>query len=196
MRTDFRCGVWRNRRTRVHSTGGVARLAAVAALAVTCAAGATAPAWAADARMTRTSGHACQARQDADLTQTHCTGLGRYTVVISSYAAGGMSVSFPYAGTVPAEDAAESFDLMWRGKAPFVGDRIEWRLSAGKPFAAIIRIYAFSPDDRAIEQLLIAKVSPEGACEIGRIDAVAPNAHDAARHLADSQASSVLCGIR
>ena len=195
MRTAFRCGVWRNALKHVHSTRGVVRDAAAAFLAIALTAGATAPAWAAEARLTRASGDACRERQEANLTETRCIGPSRYTAVISNHA-GVMSISFPHAGAAAAEDPAETFDLMWRGKAPFVGDRIEWRLLGGQPFAAIIRIYALAADERPVEQLLIAKVTPDGACEIARIDAFEPNARNTARHLADSQASTVLCGIR
>ena len=179
----------------MHSTRGVVRRAARACLAIALAAAAAAPAWAADARLTRASGNACRERQEANLTETRCIGPSRYTAVISNHA-GVMSIGFFHAAAAPAEDPAETFDLMWRGKAPFVGDSIEWRLSGGKPFAAIIRIYALAEDERAVEQLLIAKVTPDGACEIARIDAFGPAARNTARHLADSQASSVPCGIR
>ena len=81
--------------------------------------------------------------------------------------------------------------LQWRG-AP--GPRVEWQLAAGKPVAAILRIHVRDDDDRPQDQLLVAKVTPLGSCEIARIDARQAGANLAARQLALGKAASLDCG--
>jgi len=164
-------------------------------LAIAFAAFLTAPASAADIRISRTTGATCRSVAELELRQTTCAGPAEYIAVISDRNRV-MTISFSHPSTAPVDDEFENFDLLWRGMAPFIGDKIEWRLLAGKPFAAIVRIYTFAADDLPLQQFLVAKVTPAGGCEIARVDAADKHAYRTARDLADSQASNVTCELR
>jgi hypothetical protein len=70
----------------------------------------------------------------------------------------------------------------WRGAGKIFGDRLEWRLVAGVPDAAILRIWRTSPeDDGAVPELVVFKVTPSGFCRIASIDAARPDANALAR---------------
>ena len=77
-----------------------------------------------------------------------------------------------------------------------VGDRIEWRINNGKPFAAIVDTWR-QPDDggKPIEEILVAKVTQSGSCRVGTVSTHIPDAINIARKLADSLAKRFQCGI-
>lgn len=79
-----------------------------------------------------------------------------------------------------------SADLLWRGQGVLLDNRIEWHLHHGRPFAAIVRIFTFTESDRPLQQLLIARVTRSGSCEIGRIDASDGYSIGIARIIAES----------
>ncbi len=89
--------------------------------------------------------------------------------------------------------------LMWQGAEKSFGDRVEWRLLGGRPYAAILRIRRQDFDEktsesRDVEEMLVVKVSPQGACRMGVVDTNDRNANAAARDLADSSAAGFQCG--
>jgi hypothetical protein len=86
-----------------------------------------------------------------------------------------------------------SSDLLWRGDAALLDDRIEWHLRHGRLFAAIVKIFTLAYDDRPLQQFLIAKVTRSGSCEIGRIDASDRYAVDVARIIAGSRSAMIEC---
>jgi hypothetical protein len=100
-----------------------------------------------------------------------------------------VSVAFGIAGR---ERALVEQDLMWQGAGKVFGDKVEWRLRDGRPFAAIIRIWCQDGDD-VIEELLVAKVEMAGSCRVGAVDVRRREANVAARELADS-AVGFRCG--
>jgi hypothetical protein len=87
--------------------------------------------------------------------------------------------------------------LTWRGAGRVFGDTLEWRLAGGKPTAAILRVWRIesdaSGDERTVQELLVLKVTLEGACRAGSVDARRPDANAVARSLADA-ATSFRCG--
>ena len=83
--------------------------------------------------------------------------------------------------------------MHWRGVGKLIGDKIEWRMARGMPYAAIVRIFTLDEDGRPAQRLLIAKVSFESSCEIAAIDARRANANQTARQIADSRAAAHVC---
>jgi len=86
-----------------------------------------------------------------------------------------------------------------------IGTTVEWRLAAGKPFAAILRWFIENTDDEGSadpnkvgQVLVVSRVGqPEDkqSCVVGYVDALANrNANAMARELADSHAVSFECG--
>ncbi len=96
-----------------------------------------------------------------------------------------MRINYGIADRADLEREPPGSGLLWRGTGQLLGDRIEWRLARGRPFAAIVRIFTLGPDERALQQFLVAKVTPAGSCELSRIDVKEPNAFATARDIAE-----------
>ncbi len=79
------------------------------------------------------------------------------------------------------------------------GETVEWRLSGGEPFAAILRFH-LDPGDgsgRTVSVLGIYTIGGKGreSCPVGYVDAsVNANANVLARKVADEEARSFACG--
>jgi hypothetical protein len=153
------------------------------------------PVSASDIRTSPTSGKTCKHEYREDVHQRTCTGPGSYVAVITTRNQM-MTINFSQPGTAPFDHDREDFDLLWRGRAPFVGDNIEWRLVDGKPVTAIIRIFTTAADDRPLQQFLVARITPAGSCEIARVDTSDADAYRTARHAAVSQVSNISCEFR
>jgi hypothetical protein len=66
--------------------------------------------------------------------------------------------------------------ISWRGAGRVFGEKLQWKISAGQPAAAILRVWrtATKPDgsEREVEELMILRLSAEkGACRVASIDA-------------------------
>lgn len=88
---------------------------------------------------------------------------------------------------------------MWQGADKVFGEKVEWRLMIGKPYAAILRIWRQDFDEKAnrsqtAEELLVIKVSSQGACRVGMIDGKQLSANALARAMADTVATTFRCG--
>lgn len=102
-------------------------------------------------------------------------------------------------GPTGREKAIVEDGLMWQGAEKSFGDKVEWRLTNGKPYAAIVRIWRQDVDEEAnralaVEEFLIIKVSSQGACRVGVVDGKHPDANTVARETADTQAATFSCG--
>jgi hypothetical protein len=90
-------------------------------------------------------------------------------------------------------------DGQWESLPAFntIGDRIEWRLSNGRPFAIIYRLRtSASPDHPAASALIVERIGRGPAapgCRLGLVDAALPEANARARSLADSHAGDMHC---
>ena len=89
-------------------------------------------------------------------------------------------------------------DGEWESVPAFntIGDRIEWRLSAGRPYAIIYRLRKAATADAPAESALIVEaIGYRGVpgCRIGLIDGASPDANRRARALADRQAPNPHC---
>jgi hypothetical protein len=66
---------------------------------------------------------------------------------------------------------------------------IDWRVEGGLPRAAILRRWRVQSNNEGIEstvqELLVLKLAPSGACEVGTVDVRTPDANAAAQRLAD-----------
>jgi hypothetical protein len=143
-------------------------------------------------RFSSTRGSSCQVSVSADVSETTCAGPDGYVSLVTQREEM-LTVDFLQRErrTKARDDASAS--LRWRGAGALQRDRIEWLIRNGKPFAAIIRVVSFSTAENVQEQFLIAKVTPGGSCEIGRVQALDEGAHATARNLAASQADNIQC---
>lgn len=150
------------------------------------------PAAAAEVRFSPTSGQGCRPFGAAQPHDRVCSGPPGYAAAITSRD-GAVRIRFGRPGEAAFHDEPGRSSLVWRGAAPHLGDRIEWRLLRGRPATAIVRIFTLGSDDAQAQQFLVAKVTPAGGCEIARIDASEAGAYQTARDIADSQVGNISC---
>ncbi len=77
-----------------------------------------------------------------------------------------------------------------------LGDRVEWRLRGGRPFAIIYRLRLFGENPRPRSVLAVETVGQgrRGGCLIAWVDGATEEANVAAREQADRYAGSFRCG--
>ena len=121
-----------------------------------------------------------------------CPGPSGYVAVIARRGSV-LQINYGHPAFMRATRDPLSSDLLWRGQGALLSTRIEWHLRRDKPFAAIVRIFTLTDDDRPLQQFLIAKVTRSGSCEIGRIDASDRYAIELARIIADSRSAIIEC---
>ena len=162
------------------------RFAAVAALTV-CVSNAPSVA---ESIITPAQGAICKTIRSSDeFASSRCLGPNGYEVAI--FDEGNMnSVDFGRWGREPAEGDS---NLAWRGGNPWLGSRIEWRMTDGQPYAALADTRRRLDDDKTVEEILVAKVTPSGSCLIGLVNARSSNALDVARKLADGAGKNFQC---
>lgn len=77
--------------------------------------------------------------------------------------------------------------VSWRGAGRVFGDKLEWRVAAGRPYAAILRIWridaAEDGRERETEELAVLKVSSTGACHVASVNARQPQANEVAQRM-------------
>ncbi|QGM99433.1 hypothetical protein [Methylocystis parvus] len=82
----------------------------------------------------------------------------------------------------------------------FYDGTIEWRLTEGKPFAAIMRWNYKTPAEidkptTSGRVLVVTRLPPGTVCHVGYVDARAnPDANELAREIADKHAKNFVCG--
>lgn len=151
------------------------------------------PAGAVEAAYSETHGRNCHVHQLGGLTETRCKGPAGYSAIFSDCG----NIVTLFIGR-PGEEANFG-GLAWPARGKLYGGAIEWRLAGGRPYAAILRIFAADRvdgavvDGRIVERLLIAKVTAAGACEIATIDARRAKANEEARAVADARAADYVC---
>ena len=124
-------------------------------------------------------------------SQFRCPGPMGYSVTIGDMTTR-IGIEFGPRGN---EKALLDDDLFWAPANTGVGDQIEWRINNGKSFAAIVDTWR-QPDDggKPVEEILIAKVTQSGSCQVGTVSAHIPDAINIARKLAASLAERFQCG--
>lgn len=144
-----------------------------------------------------TSGPGCtNIRSEREFNSWRCQGPAGYSVLFHDL---GNMVAVEL-GPTHREKAIVEDGLLWQGadyKA--FGSRLEWRLAGGRPYAAILRIRRSDFDMSAnkamtVEELLVIKVTPQGACGIGVVDGKSLDANTLVRDFADSSATAFRCG--
>jgi len=90
-------------------------------------------------------------------------------------------------------------DGQWESLAGFnrIGNRIEWRLRDGRPFAIIYRLRTLAGPEQAEGSALIVERIGRGhgrpGCRIGMVDGARADANLRARNLADRHARDAVC---
>ncbi|SHI13619.1 hypothetical protein SAMN05443248_8566 [Bradyrhizobium erythrophlei] len=90
--------------------------------------------------------------------------------------------------------------MTWAPANSGISSRVEWRLLDGMPVAAIVGRWRLADEqngsnDSAVEELLVIKVTPTGACAIAVIGGLSPQAMDVAREHAELNGPSFRCKI-
>jgi hypothetical protein len=149
------------------------------------------PAEAAQSVYTPTHGQSCQERFEAEFAERRCRGPAGYIAEYSDE--GNMAALAVWA---PGRRRRAQETVIWRGAGRVFGDILEWRIDAGQPTAAILRIWrTFSlPDgaERETEELILLKVLPSGSCRIASLDARQIRANEIAREIS-AQYASMTC---
>ena len=118
-------------------------------------------------------------------------------VTVSSYADSVMQGGLTF-GLENGLNQPSPQDIHWAPANEGIGSRIEWRMSNGKPYAAIIgrwRHLDYPQTETVLEELLVVKILPGDGCEVGTIGAFTPDAMAAARRLADTRAPAFRCRV-
>jgi hypothetical protein len=118
-----------------------------------------------------------------------CKGFGGYDVFVSAADSRDM-VSF---GKTDANNCA---GLKSFGSFNSAGATIEWRIKAGKPFAAILRwTVSIDPEDSSkhASWLVVSKLDHGSSCQMHYVAGSFVNANDAARKAADEKSASFNC---
>lgn len=144
----------------------------------------SAPAYAVESLYTRTSGPKCRdsgSKEEFNIWQ--CPGPAGYRAEFSDE---GNLVAFKVFRTGQRDDEPA---LIWRGADNVFGDKLEWRLSDGKPIAAILRTWRVDTDqtghDHVTQEFLVISLRGQRSCKVGAVNAREPNANHHARALAD-----------
>jgi hypothetical protein len=77
-----------------------------------------------------------------------------------------------------------------------LGERLEWRMKDGAPFAVIFRYRDVAPQSEGRTVIGIEKIGREGApgCRVAQIAGETPDANSVAREIADTRAAGFRCG--
>lgn len=138
-------------------------------------------------------GDACQTiSPDRESVFWRCPGPGGFGFTYMDHVTFG-GLSFGRRG----RENALSEDIGWPPAGDGIGSRIEWRVTDGQPFAAIVaRWRQVDPEEnkRIVVELLVVRVIDKGGCAIASIGAFRPNALNEARAIADKRGPSFRCG--
>lgn len=137
---------------------------------------------------TPTHGASCSDRSRESFSQWRCPGPGDY---VAEYADEGNLAGI--AIWRPATRREPPRAVSWRGAGRVFGEKLEWRLKNGQPHAAILRTWRVATDtegnDRELEELIVLKIAPSGACRVAAINARQPRANAIAQRTADGAAT-------
>jgi hypothetical protein len=120
-----------------------------------------------------------QAQQEDESGQWQCKGIKGFDVL---YSDGDLRGTMAFGKTAENQcAAAQSF-----GHFNSPGDKIEWRMMAGKPVATIMRWFT-EEGEPSIKQnwLVVTKINSDEVCRTAIIDTKYPNANAIARQKAD-----------
>ena len=150
---------------------------------------------ASEAVMLPAKGDACKTLQsDSEFGLWQCHGPAGYGFrYADSVMQGGLTFGLESGLNQPSPQ-----DIHWTPANEGITSRVEWRMSNGKPYAAIIGRWRHLGDaqpETVLEELLVVKILPHDGCEVGTIGAFTPDAMAAARRLADTRAPAFRCRV-
>jgi len=138
---------------------------------------------------TPTHGASCADRSREGFSRWRCPGPAGY---VAEYTDEGNIAGI--AIWHPKRQQHSPLAVSWRGACRVFGDKLEWRVVAGRPYAAILRIWridsAADGREREVEELMVLKVSRTGACRVASVNARQPQANEIAQSMADGAATS------
>jgi hypothetical protein len=110
---------------------------------------------------TPTSGPACTDRSRAEFGLWRCPGPGGY---VAEYADEGNLAAVSV--WMPSHRRKATQSVTWRGAGRVFGGKLQWRLNAGRPVAAILRVWRTDTksdgQERQVEELMVIRVSIDG----------------------------------
>jgi hypothetical protein len=76
---------------------------------------------------------------------------------------------------MPSHTPKAKTSISWRGAGRVFGEKLQWKISAGRPVAAILRVWRRTDaksdgQERELEELIVLRVSIDGACRVASID--------------------------
>lgn len=130
-------------------------------------------------------------KEAEDYGEWRCKGFDGIPVYMS---AGDQRIYVSYGRNAKRELAASQTLASFNGE----GDRIEWRLENGRPFATIMRWSTTRTDEKGNplrgSTLVVTRLGGGGVCHVGYVDGRAnKNANELARKIADEHARSFDC---
>lgn len=150
------------------------------------------PSIGAEIALTPTQSSACkQLAAGHEYSDWRCPGAAGYYVKLAT-ADSVFAISFTLNKSGKIDNQG---DLNWLWTGSGIGDRIEWRLVNGYPYAAIFEIWRNDFENAAVvRELVVAKVLPSGSCRIATVNSRLEHAAKLAREIADTVASTFKCG--
>lgn len=136
---------------------------------------------------TSTHGPSCADRSREGFNRWRCPGPAGY---VAEYADEGNIAGI--ALWHPTGPQRTPLSVSWRGARRVFGEKLEWRMTAGLPYAAILRIWRIDAADdreREVEELVVLKVSSSGVCRVASVNARQPQANEIAQRMADRAAA-------
>ncbi len=124
--------------------------------------------------------------EEGESVRLRCPGLAGIPLFVNS-------------GDGRSEIDAGADDGVWESMPGFntIGERVEWRLAGGRPFAIIYRLRLSATENAPAGSVLIVEAIGRGAgmtgCRLGLVDGALPDANARARALADRQARGMRC---
>jgi hypothetical protein len=118
---------------------------------------------------TPTNGPACTDRSRAEFSSWRCPGPGRY---VAEFADEGNLAAVLI--SMPSRAPKVTKSITWRGAGRIFGEKLQWRVDNGRPVAAILRIWRTDTtsegQEREVEELIVLRISIDGACRVASID--------------------------
>lgn len=142
------------------------------------------PAQADQSVYTPTHGEPCADRSRAQFNAWRCPGPAGY---VADYLDEGNVAGVAIWSPVGKWQAPST--VSWRGSGKVFGDRLEWRVEAGVPKSAILRIWrvgaAADGSEHQVEELVLLKVLPTGSCRVASTNARQAGAYEMVQKLSE-----------
>jgi hypothetical protein len=140
---------------------------------------------------TPTNGPACADHSLAAFGWWRCPGAGRY---VAEFADEGNLAAVSI--WMPSHAPKATKSINWRGAGRVFGEKLQWRVDNGRPVAAILRVWRtdtkLDGQEREVEELIVLRVSIDGACRVASIDGRQHGANEIAERQSD-RASALPC---